>query len=422
MWQIFHMQRESERTLLIHVPYSVSSDYPSGVGNIALGQKEHLAPFGYRSVLVAPPVPRGLENGADVVVGRRVRLRGGGTVHDSMFLFNQDTARQIIDDIAPSGIILHEPYGGHGAHTIISALPKREDGKPIPLLAGHFHSYSERLDLPTGLALFLGRHLLRRPRFNPYGLPRGFTAGYISTVANNLEVRFAPSRASASLWKRLINGRFEVIPNAVDAAFFNPEGPKITDWQQDEKKTILFTGRHDKRKGLEDLLFAFSLLRLKRADVKLKIAGAGQVTKRLKELVRRWQIPDVEFLGVLPADKLPNAYRSADVYVSPPTGGESFGIVLIEAMASGIIPVGTQIRGYREVIGGKAFARMAEGHNPLDLADKIEGVLNLSAEERRRLGRQGREEVLRKYDWPIVARMTAEALDKAFLRHGTIFP
>lgn len=415
------MQRDLERTLLIHVPYSVSRDFPSGVGNIALGQREHLAKFGYNGVLVAPPVPPGLNNAADVVIGHRVRLRGAGTVHDSMFLFNQGTARQIISDVNPNGIIFHEPYGGHGAHTMISAIPKKEDGRTVPLLAGHFHSYSERLDLRTGLAFLFGRHFLKRPRFGAHGLPRGFTGGYISTVADNLEVRFAPSRASASLWKRLIDGRFEIIPNAVDATFFSPKGPKITDWQ-DGKKTILFTGRHDKRKGLEDLFLAFSFLRSKRPDIKLKIAGAGQMTKKLGELVRRWQIPDVEFLGVLPADRLPDAYRSADVYVSSPTGGESFGIVLIEAMASGIIPVGTQIRGYREVIGGKPFARMAQPHNPLDLADKIEKVLNLSNEERRRLGQQAREEVLNKYDWPVVAQRTAEALDRAFQKHGTVFP
>ncbi len=168
---------------------------------------------------------------------------------------------------------------------------------------------------------------------------------------------------------------------------------------------------------------AYKLLSFGRNDIKLKITGNGQLTEQLKQKVSKDGLLDVEFLGVLSREDLVKAYRTADVFVSAATGGEGFGRTLAEAMATGTLTVGTDIEGYREVIGpvvaeNKGFASMAKPHNPEDLARKIAGMINLPDDIRYILGREASAYVKNNFSWDIIADQTVEYYDQVLIEHG----
>ena len=89
------------------------------------------------------------------------------------------------------------------------------------------------------------------------------------------------------------------------------------------------------RKGLPTLLEAYGQLRRARGDARLVIVGDGPMRWGYESQVAAMGIPDVEFAGRVSSEELPRYYASADIFCAPATGGESFGIVLLEAMASG---------------------------------------------------------------------------------------
>ncbi|GAH25600.1 unnamed protein product, partial [marine sediment metagenome] len=141
-------------------------------------------------------------------------------------------------------------------------------------------------------------------------------------------------------------------------------------------KKILFLGRHDTRKGLGQLLHAFKLLR-KEMNVYLIVAGTGPEKSTCENFVKQHRLTEhVHFLGFIPKEDIPSVYRSCDIYCSPALGGETFGIVLIEAMASGIPVVASNIDGYKQVIKDGINGLLCNPHSPEDIKDKISSLLS----------------------------------------------
>src|SRR5207244_7119970 len=126
---------------------------------------------------------------------------------------------------------------------------------------------------------------------------------------------------------------------------------------------------------------------------------------------------DVAFAGRVADEMLPSYYRAADVLCSPALGDESFGIVLIEAMAAGCPVVATRIAGYAELLGGAGCARLVEPRNPSALADEI-GALLGDPDQRRALGARGAA-FARRYDWSTIAsRLESLYVDALPRRQG----
>ncbi|MBI2957633.1 MAG: glycosyltransferase family 4 protein, partial [Chloroflexi bacterium] len=112
-----------------------------------------------------------------------------------------------------------------------------------------------------------------------------------------------------------------------------------------------FVGRLEKRKGFDALLKAYARVRCQFTDVRLIIVGPGsRLRGKYERMVRKWGITDIAFVGYVSNGDLPRYYATADVFCAPATGGESFGIVLLEAMATGRPVVATRIPGYSSVI------------------------------------------------------------------------
>ena len=167
-------------------------------------------------------------------------------------------------------------------------------------------------------------------------------------AANRLHGRIAVSAAARHFADRYLPGDYKVIPNGVDLRRFAHAVP-LARWQ-DGRPNLLFVGRLEPRKGLLHLLKAFRLVRRAGSDCRLLVVGSGPLEREARRYVMTRRLAGVEFLGRVSDQEKVQLFRTADVYVSPATGRESFGIVLLEAMAAGTAIVCSDIHGYKGVV------------------------------------------------------------------------
>lgn len=198
-------------------------------------------------------------------------------------------------------------------------------------------------------------------------------------------------------------GPSRIIPNGVDLKIYTPKG-NIVDRFKDDKINILFVGRIEERKGLIYLLKAFYLLKKKYKKIRLIIVGDGYQRKKMEEFVRRKKINDVFFEGEINEKKISDYYRTAHICCFPSIFGESFGMVLIEAMACGKPVVAFANKGYKQVIKGKGKSFLAKPRNIKELYQKLE-ILIKNEKIRKEMGEWGRKEA-EKYSWDKIAKET----------------
>ena len=166
--------------------------------------------------------------------------------------------------------------------------------------------------------------------------------------AERLHGRIAVSAAARHFIDRFFPGDYKVIPNGVDVAHYRRAVP-IARWQ-DGTPNILFVGRFEDRKGLIHLLKAFRVLRKEGHECRLLVVGSGPQERELRRYVMTRGLQNVEFLGRVGESEKTQLFRTADIFVSPATGRESFGIILLEAMAAGAPIVCSDIHGYKGVV------------------------------------------------------------------------
>ncbi|MEV5888792.1 glycosyltransferase family 4 protein [Nonomuraea fuscirosea] len=222
----------------------------------------------------------------------------------------------------------------------------------------------------------------------------------LRSALEKLSGRIAVSDAARKSLVEQFGGDTVLIPNGVTVSRYTEAEP-LDGWGPDGT-TLGFLGRMDEeRKGLPILLDAFNVLAAERPEVKLLIAGPGDA-KDVYDRVRKPFHDRVTVLGMVSeADKI-RAYHSVDVFCAPNTRGESFGIVLAEAMASGATVLASDIPAFRRVLGeGQAGALFTNG-DPASLAREAAALLG-APERRAKLAAEALVAV-RKYDWSTVAR------------------
>jgi phosphatidylinositol alpha-mannosyltransferase len=143
----------------------------------------------------------------------------------------------------------------------------------------------------------------------------------------------------------------------------------------------------------------------------LIIVGGGPLRGRVESFIARHRLPDVVMAGYVPDTVLPRYYSTADIFCTPATGSESFGIVLLEAMATGLPVVATEIPGYMSVLepGRDSLTVRPKGWAELGAALVI---LARDDQLRRRMGAAGHEKAQR-YSWPSVASQVVEVYEEA---------
>jgi phosphatidyl-myo-inositol alpha-mannosyltransferase len=243
--------------------------------------------------------------------------------------------------------------------------------------------------------------------FHAFG---GFSPSYwigkrfAGRLADLLHGRIAVSGAARHFISTYFPGDYLIIPNGVDLDRFAAAEP--FEELRDGTLNILFVGRFEERKGLIHLLKAYHRLRKRRVDARLLIVGAGPKEREYRRFVGLRGIRDVEFLGRVSDQDKVRYFASADIYCAPNTGQESFGIVLLEAMAAGVPIVASDIHGFKNVIQRNVQGLLVEPRNPRALAAGLYALAR-DPDLRHEMGEAGRARAP-EYSWD---RVTERIVD-----------
>lgn len=186
--------------------------------------------------------------------------------------------------------------------------------------------------------------------------------------------------------------KFDIIPNGIDVDRFRPDHPPTPERTGDVFR-ILFVGRLDPRKGAKYLFRALPYLEERLERYEIVVVGSGWMRGYYDAHIRPDLRARVRFVGPVSPEELPRYYCGADVYCSPATGNESFGIVLLEAMASGTPVIASDIDGYHGVVTNGRDGLLVAPRDPRQLADAILALAH-DPDQRRRMGRAGRDKAL----------------------------
>lgn len=228
--------------------------------------------------------------------------------------------------------------------------------------------------------------------FGLYTLFRNLLKNYHQTI----DAPVAVSKVAEKSMQMYFPGEYRIIPNGIDIERFNPNVEPF-----DELKdgfNILFVGRLEPRKGLIFLAEAFPKVLKEAKDARLVIVGSGNI----KALIPPWMRKHVYVVPYATPEDLPRYYVSADVYVSPAIGMESFGIVLLEAMASGKPVIASDIPGYRCAMKEGEGGMFVPPQDPNSIARAILELYN-NPDLRKELGIKGRRHATL-YSWDKVAK------------------
>ena len=341
--------------IAIVCPYAWDRD--GGVQSHVRSLADTLRNRGHEVGVLAPYRSRPPDDGDATRVARAYGVPANGSVAPVAFgPLAAAAVRRALKAMEPDVIHLHEPL-----IPSLSLLALWNSNAPT---VGTFHAAAEES---------LGYRL---------------SAPVLQRAAKRITVRTAVSDAARALIERYIPGEYVLTPNGVDTSRFVDAEPMLPG----ERKKVLFLGRIERRKGLEVLIQAMT--RLRDLDVELIVAGSGPEERAAKSLATQLQV-DATFLGRVSDEDVPRLYASADVYCAPGLGGESFGIVLVEAMASGAPVVCSDLPGFRAVARGSAILVPPGEAGPL--ADALRQVL--SEPERAAAMSKMSSQMARAFDW-----------------------
>jgi len=228
----------------------------------------------------------------------------------------------------------------------------------------------------------------------------------VEPIIERLRARIAVSEVARSTLLTHVDTDAVVIPNGIDLASFADASPRL-EWQLG--KTIGFIGRFaEKRKGLSLLFEAVPAIVARHPDLRILIAGPGESEEALE-----WIDPSlhsrITFLGMLSDEEKRQFFKSVDLYIAPNTGGESFGIILAEAMATGAAILASDLPAFRFVLDDGRWGRHFRTGDWMDLAKKASELLDdpKTLEEMAAKSHQGAE----RFDWPVVGRQILDVYD-----------
>lgn len=319
--------------------------FAGGVQDVVVQLHDNLVKKGYE-VRIITPKPRAF-NGVIpkdyILLGRSTKVNTMATMVDIGFEAGGDEIENMLANEKFDILHFHEPW--------------------VPLLSRQILTRSSAINIATFHAkspeTFMSKSLI------------GSVGPYTKSVLSYLHELTAVSEAASEYVTNMTNRTLEIVPNGIDLNKF-----QVLPTKKDRSmKTILFLGRLEKRKGLEYLLDAFQYLCKNHSDVQLKIAGSGVKRKALEKYVIQHKINNVEFLGYIPEAEKVKLMSDADLYCSPAPYGESFGIVLLEAMAVSTPVVAGNNVGYASVMTGKGRLSLVNPKSCVDFAQRLELML-----------------------------------------------
>lgn len=229
--------------------------------------------------------------------------------------------------------------------------------------------------------------------------------GRLGRLWSKIGVAIPVSTAAHRSVAGLFQAAYRIVPNGVDFADIQA-ACRRTRFARERRPRILFAGASVPRKGLSVLAQAFTRLRGRGVDADLLVAGDGPGTARAAGMIPPALRGDVHFLGSVPRSRLLECYAACDIFCAPSLGRESFGMVLLEAMAAGVPVVASDIDGYRDVVIHGVEGILTTPGDPNALSQALESLL-LDPGARRAFGECGRRRAAG-FAWPVIGRQIEE--------------
>ena len=355
------------RSLKIGIVCPYSWDTPGGVQNHIRDLAEFLIQAGHQVSVLAPAIDK--EKLPDYVVnaGKPISIPYNGAVARVLFgpvAFSR--VRQWISNGDFDLLHLHEP-----AIPSISLLACWAAEGPM---VGTFHAAAKRQKIIFAIG----------PILEP--------------AIEKLSARIAVSEAARLTLTDHLDTDAVIIPNGIYANRYT-EGKRIEKWSGN---TIGFIGRFEEpRKGLSVLVDALPVISRFAPDVKVLVAGPGDPADVIENIDPQLR-QRFEFLGKISEDEKADFMSSVAVYVAPNTGGESFGIILAEALAGGACVVASDIPAFEDLLGQGEFGALFESESATELAKVVIDLLR-DENKRKELSARGKERA-KLFDWTVVAQ------------------
>lgn len=345
-------------------PYNIFR--PGGVQNQVEVQAAELRKRGYEVRVVTPrpqghnePVPKGV-----VFVGQSARIRAPQHTLADVSAVGGTEAEQALVAEKFDVLHIHEPL--------------------IPILAMQLLA---KVNCPT-----IGTFHAALPDTFLAQVIAGSIGPYKRQIFKKLDAVTAVSKAAMSyLENEMESDSVQVIPNGIDVEWFSQAGA-----ERDEQ-TAVFVGRLEKRKGVRYLLSAWAILEQQLPEAKLLIAGDGPERNMLESRARQLKLQRVWFLGRVSDEEKRDLLGRASVFVSPALYGESFGIVLLEAMAAGAVTVAGANPGYESVLTGTGRMSLVEPKMSTELARRL--VLLMTDQPLRKTWQAWAKREVQEYDF-----------------------
>lgn len=356
--------------------------YPGGVTNHVGHLYREFTSMGHDVRIMAPSSNRNLERDeVDVYrIGNVTKVHANGSIARITLSFRlARRVREVLASEAFDVVHAHEP--------LMPSLPPTVLKYSEALNVGTFHAYRG-----SYYGYFYGRPVLRR-------------------AFRKLDGRIAVSRAAKLFVRQYFMAPYRIIPNGVEVRRFDPERVQPLPQYTDGRPTILFVGRPEKRKGVGYLIRAYPHVKQSFPDARFVIVGAGDWEESpYRRYVERHNMRDIEIVGKVRDEDLPRYYRSADIVCAPAIGGESFGIVLLEAMAAGVPVVASDIEGYSQVLTSGREGLLVPRRDERALADAVCELLQ-DRELRLAMGAMGLE-TSQSYSWERIAYQLLDYYEK----------
>lgn len=364
-------------------PYDFAS--PGGVNDHVRHLARQLTNMGHQARIFAPAsrADVGFDSARFYRIGTPIAIPANDSVARITLSFHlANRVRAIVEEEGFDILHFHEP--------LMPALPMTMLRMSTTANVGTFHAFAR-----SNVGYYYGRPLL-----GPY-LQHLHSAIAVSEPARLFVTRYFPE----------VQPR--VIPNGIDTTVYQ-RGLTPIRHLRDDLVNILFVGRMEKRKGLGDLLRAYRFMQSRVPRTRLIIVGDGPLRGKVESYVSRHRLPNVVLAGFVPDTVKPRYYNSADIFCAPATGAESFGVVLLEALASGLPVVATEIPGYMSVLEPGKDSLTVEPKSWRELGASLV-VLARDAELRRRMGDYALQKAQR-YSWPAVASEVMNVYNEAIKR------
>lgn len=366
--------------------------YPGGVTNHVRQLYREFSALGHDVRIMAPSSNRNLEKEERDVyrIGGVRRIPANGSIARITLSFRLSRrVREVLAAEQFDVVHAHEP--------LMPSLPPTVLKYSQALNIGTFHAYRG-----SYYGYLYGRPVLRR-------------------AFNNLDGRIAVSLAAKRFVRQYFMARYKIIPNGVETQRFDPARVEPLPEFEDGRPNILFVGRPEKRKGVGYLLRAYPHIKAAFPDARFIIVGAGDWQESpYRSYIERHEMRDIVIIGRVSDDELPRYHRSAHVFCAPAVGGESFGIVLLEAMAAGVPVVASDIEGYRSVLTSGHEGILVPPRNEEAVADAVCRVLQ-DRELAARMGHWGLRTAAQ-YSWESIAGQVIDFYVKTSLRTSPEYP